>query len=107
MASTLIKGLIDAPSLPGYAHPAGDDKLAFASAGAGIAMDGVNERLMSVKCIASDIDLDRVGDIVIPEGGDLTNYRRNPAVCLNHQAYPLPIAKARNPLTKECTVEIR
>jgi HK97 family phage prohead protease len=39
-----------------------------------------------VKVIASDGTVDRMGDILVPSGCDLTNYRRNPVVLAQHDS---------------------
>ena len=52
---------------------------------------GVGER--QVEVIASDGTRDRMGDILVPSGCDITNYRRNPIVLAQHDA-TLPIARA-------------
>jgi HK97 family phage prohead protease len=46
-----------------------------------------------VKVIASDATRDRMGDVLVPSGCDITNYRRNPVVLAQHDATQ-PIARA-------------
>jgi HK97 family phage prohead protease len=41
----------------------------------------------------STIDPDRVGDVLIPDGCDLSDYERNPVVLVSHDYSKLPIAK--------------
>ncbi len=36
---------------------------------------------------------DRMGDVVVPEGGDFTDYERNPVVLFGHDHYALPIGR--------------
>jgi HK97 family phage prohead protease len=47
-------------------------------------MDGVTDR--QVKVVASDGSRDRCGDILVPEGCQLANFRRNPVVLAQHDA---------------------
>jgi HK97 family phage prohead protease len=46
-----------------------------------------------VEVIASDATRDRMGDVLVPGGCDITNYRRNPVVLAQHDANQ-PIARA-------------
>lgn len=46
--------------------------------------DGLGDR--QVRVIVSTPDVDRAGDIVVPEGVDLTAYKANPVVLWNHNA---------------------
>jgi HK97 family phage prohead protease len=41
----------------------------------------------------SSIDADRVGDVLIPEGCDLSDYERNSVVLVSHDYSKLPVAK--------------
>ncbi len=51
---------------------------------------GVGER--QIRVVASDATVDRMGDILVPWGVDLSNYRRNPIVLAQHDASQ-PIAR--------------
>jgi HK97 family phage prohead protease len=51
---------------------------------------GVGER--QIRVVASDGTVDRMGDILVPYGVDLTNYRRNAIVLAQHDASQ-PIAR--------------
>ena len=46
-----------------------------------------------VATISTD-DVDRDGDIIDPKGIDLKNYKDNPIILLQHEAWDLPIGKA-------------
>jgi HK97 family phage prohead protease len=46
-----------------------------------------------VRFIASDATPDRQGDVLLPEGCDLTNFKRNPVLLWMHRA-DMPVAKA-------------
>jgi HK97 family phage prohead protease len=52
---------------------------------------GLGER--QVKFIASDATLDRQGDVLVPEGCDLANYKRNPILLWQHRP-DSPVARA-------------
>jgi HK97 family phage prohead protease len=39
---------------------------------------------------------DRSGDVVVPQGGDLSHFKRNPVVLFGHNYNDLPIAKAED-----------
>jgi HK97 family phage prohead protease len=52
---------------------------------------GVGER--QVRFIASDATLDRQGDVLMPEGCDLKNFRANPILLWQHRA-DSPVARA-------------
>src|SRR6185312_14854393 len=52
---------------------------------------GVGHR--QVRCIVSTADTDRMGDVIVQTGIDLTSYRRNPIVLWQHDAN-FPIARA-------------
>ena len=58
-----------------------------------IRVDGGN---MSATAIISTPVTDRDGDVIIQEGLDFTNYKRNPVVFFNHQAWPLPVGKSED-----------
>lgn len=51
---------------------------------------GVGER--QIRVVASDGTVDRMGDILVPWGVDLSNYKRNPIVLAQHDASQ-PIAR--------------
>jgi HK97 family phage prohead protease len=44
----------------------------------------IEQSSRTIRCIISTSDVDRVGDIVVAEGCDTTNYERCPTVLLNH-----------------------
>lgn len=46
-----------------------------------------------IEVIASDATRDRMGDVLVPSGCDITNYRKNPVVLAQHDANQ-PIARA-------------
>ena len=73
----------------------GCDKLMLADpTGALVATD---DAVMSATFIISTSSQDRDGDIVIPKGCVLDNYKRNPIVFYNHQQWEVPIGKAMGP----------
>jgi HK97 family phage prohead protease len=54
------------------------------------------EKGVNISGMASTMDIDRVGDVILPEAwskGGLDNYKRNPIVLFNHN-YNAPIGKA-------------
>lgn len=62
--------------------------------------DYVNESEMSVRAIISTPAVDRVGDILLPSGCQLDDYRKNPCVYWNHgldQNLTTPIGKSEDP----------
>ena len=46
-----------------------------------------------VSFIASTANADRYGDVINQRGWDLSKYRQNPVILLNHNANALPIGK--------------
>ena len=73
----------------------GSDKLMLADpTGALVTTD---DAVMSATFIISTSSQDRDGDIVIPKGCVLDNYKRNPIVFYNHQQWEVPIGKAMGP----------
>ena len=50
------------------------------------------ERALTVTITTNDVD--RMGDIVEPKGGKLTNFKKNPVVLMSHDYSGLPIGKA-------------
>ena len=52
-----------------------------------------NEVKEGVSFVASTSNADRYGDIIDQKGWDLTNYKKNPVVLLNHDSNQLPIGK--------------
>lgn len=48
---------------------------------------------VKISYVASSGTPDRMGDIVDPRGWDLSNYKKNPIVLLNHDPSSLPIGK--------------
>lgn len=67
----------------------------------------VNDSDMSVRAIISTPTVDRVGDLLIPSGIKLDNYRKNPVVYWGHglEGIVLPIGKSEDE-DKKLTVEI-
>jgi hypothetical protein len=61
---------------------------------------GTDEKLMTVTAVISSIERDRVGDEVVPEGCDLTNFALNPTVFFGHQSIPFPVGVAEDPSGK-------
>lgn len=55
-----------------------------------------DDRVMAATAVISTPLIDRDGDVVLQEGLDFTNYRRNPVVFFNHQAWPVPIGKSED-----------
>jgi hypothetical protein len=55
-----------------------------------------DDRVMAATAVISTPMIDRDGDVVLQEGLDFTNYRRNPVVFFNHQAWPVPIGKSED-----------
>lgn len=86
-----------------YAYPVKDQVLALATPSANLI--GVNQAAMCVTSVISTVDRDRGGDIVIPEGCDLSNYRLNPTVLFGHGELIFPIGRAMDP-QGELTVKI-
>ncbi len=68
---------------------------------------GVNEEERSCFGVLTTGAIDRVGDIVRPEGADLTGYRFNPIVIINHRSEDsLPVATTCSPYTGKLTVAL-
>src|SRR5262245_28511365 len=82
---------------PGYAcaHPRVKDGLAIV--GSNPSRLALDESAMSATFVISTMRPDRVGDVVVPEGIVLENYRRNPVVLFGHQSASLPIGKSEDP----------
>lgn len=55
-----------------------------------------DDKVMAATAVISTPSIDRDGDMVVQEGLDFTNYRRNPVVFFNHQAWPVPIGKSED-----------
>lgn len=56
---------------------------------------GVNTESRTVEIIASDFSLDSYGTRIDPNGWELEQFKRNPAICLQHDSYDdLPVAAA-------------
>lgn len=58
---------------------------------------GIDKIAMSATAIISTIHRDRMGDEVIPEGCDLSAYRRSPVVFFGHQSIPFPVGSSESP----------
>src|SRR5687768_10691664 len=86
----------------GYAHPVGKDLLGYTDPGGQLL--STDNKIASATFIISTSTQDRDGDIVVPLGFNLTNFRKNPLFFFSHQAWPLPIGIAENPLTKALEV---
>lgn len=54
----------------------------------------INEEEKTDIGLVSTITIDRDGDVLLPEGCDLTNYKKNPVVQWAHEYRELPIGKA-------------
>lgn len=58
-----------------------------------IVKDNVDYNERSIISYISTASIDRHNEIVIPAGIDITNYRNNPVVCVNHDIDEIPSAK--------------
>jgi hypothetical protein len=79
-------------------------KLGEADTDTGLALDvvtvaGVDLEKMSATAIITTPAVDRVGEVVMPDGGYFTDYARNPVVLWNHgfTGLSMPIAKCEGP----------
>ena len=57
----------------------------------------IEEKSDSEKSVVAKIstsDVDRYGDVVVPQGMDAKNYEKNPVVLLNHASYGLPVGRS-------------
>jgi hypothetical protein len=97
----------------GYAqeHPRLKDALSIVSPNPGRL--AVDESSMSASFVISTMQPDRMGDVVVPEGVYLENYKKNPIVFFGHQVptfigqlAPLPIGKAEDP-SGQLTIIVR
>lgn len=59
---------------------------------ADLRIDESDER--TVVATISTVDIDRDGEVMLPTGANLAEYRRNPVVLYQHQSGSLPIGKA-------------
>src|SRR5207247_2152693 len=76
----------------GYAVPLAKDRLAYRDPSAAI-LAGISEQEMSVPAVISTVAEDRDGDVVVPGGIDVSEYRDNPIVLWSHgQAADIPFA---------------
>lgn len=68
----------------------------------------VNRKEMSATATISTATIDRVGDLLVPSGCDLTEYEKNPVVLYGHglEGLVLPVGTSRNPNTGEVAVEV-
>lgn len=64
-----------------------------------VTVPGVDTEAMSATAIITTPAVDRVGEVVLPDGGDFIDYARNPVVLWNHgfSGLSLPIAKCETP----------
>lgn len=83
------------PSPRNYAFPLRKDLLGYADSRSGLL--SANESTMAATFVISTNVQDRDGDIVVPDGFQLENYKRNPCVFFNHQEWPVPIGLAESP----------
>lgn len=94
----LLDALVKRKRAPGLVAPlAGGDVLGYCDPSASVAE--VDERAMRVKAVISTVDLDRSGDVVVPQGclSRIATYRRNPVVLLGHQELlPLPVGRSED-----------
>jgi len=58
---------------------------------------GVDEGRMSATAIIATPDMDRAGDVVVPDGCNLAKYRLNPVVFFGHQSIPFPVGVSEDP----------
>src|SRR5688572_13904885 len=50
---------------------------------------------------------DRSGDIVVPKGGDLENFRKNPVVLFGHNYGQPPVARAEDLTVNEDSIQAK
>lgn len=65
---------------------------------------------MCASAVISTATLDRVGDVLVPEGCELTDYEKNPVVLWSHgleMGIPFPVGTARDPISNELSVQIK
>jgi hypothetical protein len=86
---------------PGRAYVA-KDALAYADRSS--SLSSVDEREMAATFVITSEDVDRVGDVVVTKGIDLTNFCKNPIAFYNHQALILPIGVWE--CDGECTIKL-
>lgn len=63
-----------------------------------ISFDPDDDRAVVAKITTTDID--RSGDVVLPQGAELSDFHKNPVVFFNHDAGKLPIGVAATPLER-------
>ena len=88
-----------------FAYPVGKDRLGYASPGS--EMVRADDKKMAATFVVSTVNQDRDGDIVIPAGIRLENYKRNPVWFFGHQLWESPIGTTRNPETGALDVEVK
>jgi hypothetical protein len=75
--------------------------LAMTNAGGAIVKEA-DDKNYSIPFTISVLSEDRDGDVVIPTGARLNNYRRNPVVFFGHQDWEIPIGTSRSPSGELC-----
>lgn len=71
-----------------------NDKDIFGSDSVEIKIEQLDEKEMTFIAAASTEDEDRSKDIIHQSGWDLSNFRKNPVVPLNHNYHSLPVARS-------------
>lgn len=94
------------PSSRPYVYKLDDNRFAYSAPGAQLLPSAVDEQRMSASAIITTPDVDRVGDIVRPEGCRLDAYMRNDVVFFGHQMEPIPVGRCHYggltvPVTRE------
>lgn len=94
----LLDALVNRKRAPGLVAPVGaGPTLGYCDPAASVSE--VDESSMRVKAVISTVDLDRSGDVVVPQGclPHIASYRRNPVVLLGHQELlPLPVGRSED-----------
>jgi HK97 family phage prohead protease len=90
----VIKRLAGRPYRPGFVRADSSlSQLEWTPSG-GNRFTSIDDETMTCTAILSTPTPDRVGDVVMPGGVDLSNYNRNPVVLLHHQSdTSLPIGR--------------
>jgi hypothetical protein len=91
------RGLIDAPSaISHYAWVVKDGTLGMAKLASAVPTDADDDE-MSIPFVVTTLSEDRDGDVVVPSGCQLHNFKYNPVCFFGHQQNPYPIAKCKSP----------
>lgn len=86
------------------AYPIGNDRVGFDDPAGGVLE--TDEKVCSVRFRFSTPNQDRDGDVILMEGINLDDFRRNPVVFWSHQQHPFPIGTAEDPTTKQLACAI-